>query len=83
MRLHQAQAHSNRAPKGRKSDMADAKRPVRRFAAGELILSFVPEFAQRAWLMVTRGHLQPVRERVQFRTGSRVCWKRVASSCLR
>jgi transposase len=66
MRLHLAQAQSNRAPKGRKSDLADAKRLVRRFAAGELMLSFIPEPGQRAWRMVTRGRLQLVRERVQL-----------------
>jgi transposase len=65
MRLHLAQAHSNKAPKGRKSDLADAKRLVRRFAAGELMLSFIPEPEQRSWRMVTRGRLQLVRERVQ------------------
>jgi transposase len=66
MRLHLAQAHSNRAPKGRKSDLADAKRLVRRFAAGELMLSFIPQPEQRSWRMVTRGRLQLVRERVQL-----------------
>ena len=66
MRLHLAQAQSNKAPKGRKSDLADAKRLLRRFAAGELMLSFIPEPEQRAWRMVTRGRLQLVRERVQL-----------------
>jgi transposase len=66
MRLHLAQAQSNKAPKGRKSDLADCKRLVRRFAAGELMLSFVPEAGQRSWRMVTRGRLQLIRERVQL-----------------
>jgi transposase len=66
MRLHLAQAESNKAPKGRKSDLADAKRLVRRFAAGELMLSFVPAPEQRAWRMVTRARLQLVRARVQL-----------------
>lgn len=66
MRLHLAQAKSNRAPKGRKSDLADAKRLLRRYAAGELMLSFIPEPEQRAWRMVTRGRLQLIRERVQL-----------------
>jgi hypothetical protein len=48
MKLHLAQAQSNKAPKGRKSDLADAKRLLRRFAAGELMLSFIPEPEQRA-----------------------------------
>jgi transposase len=55
LRLHLAQAQSNRAPRGRKSDLADVKRLLRRFAAGELMLSFIPEPEQRAWRMVTRG----------------------------
>lgn len=66
MRLHLAQAQSNKAPKGRKSDLADATRLVRRFAAGELMLSFIPEPEQRGWRMITRGRLQLVRERVQL-----------------
>lgn len=66
LRLHLAQAQSNKAPKGRKSDLADTKRLLRRFAAGELMLSFIPEPEQRAWRMVTRGRLQLIRERVQL-----------------
>jgi transposase len=66
MRLHLAQAQSNKAPKGRKSDLADTKRLVRRFAAGELMLSFIPEPEQRAWRMITRGRLQLIRDRVQL-----------------
>jgi transposase len=66
MRLHLAQAQSNKAPKGRKSDMADAKRLLRRFVAGELMLSFIPEPQQRSWRMLTRGRLQLIRERVQL-----------------
>jgi len=55
-----------RRAKGRKSDLADAKRLRRRFVAGELDLSFIPESEQRAWRMVTRGRLQLIRERVQW-----------------
>ena len=65
MRLHLAQAQSNKAPKGRKGDFIDAKRLVRRFAAGELMLSFIPEPEQRTWRMITRGRLQLVQDRVQ------------------
>ena len=83
MRLHLAQAQSNKAPKGRKSDLADTKRLLRRFAAGELMLSFIPEPEQRVWRMVTRGRLQLVRERVQLQNQIGVCWKKVGSSCLR
>lgn len=66
MRLHLAQAQSNQARPGRKSDLADAKRLLRRFVAGELDLSFIPEPEQRAWRMVTRGRLQLIREKVQL-----------------
>jgi transposase len=66
LRLHLAQAQSNQAPKGRKSDLADAKRLLRRFVAGELRLSFIPEPQQRSWRMLTRGRLQLIRERVQL-----------------
>ena len=65
-RLHLAQALSNKAPKSRKSDMADTEPLARRFVADELILSFVPEPEQRAWRIITRGRLQLVRERVQL-----------------
>ena len=65
-RLHLAQAHSNRAPKGRKHDFADAERLTRRLVAGELRLSFVPDAEQRAWRTLTRGKLQLVRERVRL-----------------
>ena len=47
MRLHLAQAFSNRAPRGRKHDFKDAERLVRRLIANELILSFVPNGEQR------------------------------------
>lgn len=66
IRLQLAQAQSNKAPKGRKSDLADARRLVRRFVAGELMLSFIPEPEQRDWRMITRGRLQLIRERVQL-----------------
>lgn len=65
-RLHLAHAHSNRAPKGRKHDFADAKRLVQRLIAGELILSFVPDAEQRAWRTMTRGKHQLVRDRVRL-----------------
>jgi transposase len=66
IRLHLAHAQSNRAPKGRKSDLADAKRLVKRLVAGELFLSFVPDPEQRNWRMITRGRLELVRDRVQI-----------------
>ena len=66
MRLHLAQAQSNRAPGGRKSDWRDAQRLLQRFVAGELFLSFVPEAEQRSWRSLTRARVQLVRERVQL-----------------
>lgn len=65
-KLHLAQAHSNKAPKGRKHDFGDAERLVRRLMAGELILSFVPDPDQRTWRTATRGKLQLVRDRVRI-----------------
>jgi transposase len=63
-KLHLAQAHSNRAPKGRKNDYRDAKRLARRLMAGELMLSFVPGAEQRTWRELARAKEQYVRERV-------------------
>jgi transposase len=65
-KLHLAQAHSNRAPKGRKNDFPDAKRLTRRLLAGELMLSFVPDAVQRTWRTITRGKLQLVHDRVRL-----------------
>src|ERR1700758_1318716 len=64
MRLHLAQAFSNRAPRGRKHDFKDAERLVRRLLADELILSFVPGGEQRSWRNMTGMKLQLTRERV-------------------
>src|SRR5467141_2039162 len=61
MRLHLAQAFSNRAPRGRKHDFKDAERLVRRLIANELILSFVPGGEQRSWRNLTRMKLQLTR----------------------
>jgi transposase len=66
LKLHLAQAHSNRAPKGRKRDYADAERLVRRYIAGELILSFVPDDQQRLWRTLTRTRQQLTRDRVRL-----------------
>jgi transposase len=64
--LFLAQAHSNRAPRGRKRDFADAERLLRRHAAGELILSFVPNAEQRLWRTMTRSKHQLTRGRVRL-----------------
>jgi len=66
MRLHLAQAFSNRAPRGRKHDFKDAERLVRRLIANELILSFVPSGEQRIWRNMTRMKLQLTRDPVRL-----------------
>jgi transposase len=66
MRLHLAQAFSNRAPRGRKHDFKDAERLVRRLMAEELILSFVPSGEQRIWRSMTRMKLQLTGDRVRL-----------------
>jgi|SRR5215471_1686398 len=62
MRVQLAQAHSNRAPRGRKHDFKDAERLVRRLVAQELILSFVPTGEQRTWRTMTRMKVQLTEE---------------------
>src|SRR6266487_19413 len=62
--LYLAQAQSNRAPRGRKRDFADAERLLRRHVAEELILSFVPNPEQRLWRTMTRTKHQLTRDRV-------------------
>ena len=57
---------SNRAPKGRKNDFRDAERLRRRFLAGELILSFVPDPEQRAWRTLTRMKTRLARHRARL-----------------
>lgn len=64
--LFLAQAYSNRAPRGRKRDFADAERLLRRHVAGELILSFVPDAEQRLWRTMSRSKHQLTRERVRI-----------------
>jgi transposase len=73
MRLHWAQAFSNRAPGGRKHDFKDAERLVRRLIANELILSFVPNGEQRIWRSMTRRKLQLTRDRVRLQNQIE-CW---------
>jgi len=63
--LHLAQAQSNAAPRGRKSDFVDALRLARRFLAAELRLSFVPDAEQRSWRSLSRSKHQKRRHRVQ------------------
>ena len=68
LRLHLAQAFSNRAPRGRKHDFQDAERLVRRLIADELILSFVPDGEQRTWRNMTRMKTQLTRDRVRLQS---------------
>lgn len=64
--LHLAHAQSNRGPQGRKRDFTDAERLVKRYVAGELILSFVPGAQQRLWRAATRGRHQLTCDRVRL-----------------
>jgi transposase len=64
--LHLAQAQSNRARPGRKRDFVDAERLVRRFVAGELMLSFVPDAEQRLWRTLTRTRYQLTCDRTRL-----------------
>lgn len=64
-RLFLAQAWSNRAPRGKKTDFKDAERLVRRYVAGELTLSFVPDAEQRQLRSLTRHRKQLIRSRVR------------------
>lgn len=64
--LFLAPAFSNRAPRGRKRDFADAERLLRRHVAGELIVSFVPNPEPRLWRRMTRGKHQLRRDRVRI-----------------
>jgi transposase len=61
-----AQAKSNRAPRGRKNDFADAERLLKRLVANELVLSFVPDTEQRLWRTVSRQKLQLTHARVRL-----------------
>lgn len=64
--LHLAQAWSNRAPRGKKTDFKDAQRLVRRHVAGELTLSLVPDPEQRQMREVTRRRVQLTRDRIRL-----------------
>lgn len=65
-RLHLAQARSNKAPKGRKSDFKDAVRIVKLLLADDLTLSYVPDAEQRRWRLLTRSRQQLTRDRVRL-----------------
>jgi transposase len=67
-RLHLAQARSNRAPRGRKTDFRDAQRAVSRLLSGDLVLSYVPEAEQRGWRTLTRTKHQLTRDKVRLQS---------------
>jgi transposase len=88
-KLHLAQAHSNRAPKGRKNDLGDAKRMARRWLADEWVLRFVPDPEQRLWRTLAGGKQPLVRDRVRWQNQveawleeARIKWSRVMSDLL-
>jgi transposase len=64
--LKLAQAWSNRAPRGKKTDFKDAQRLVRRYLADELTLSFVPDSEQREMRTLTRRHKQLAAQRIRI-----------------
>jgi transposase len=65
---HLAQAHSNGARRGRKSDFRDAERLVHRLVAGELVLSYVPDEEQQGWRWLTRTRYQLLCERMRVQS---------------
>jgi transposase len=66
-RLHLAQPRSTLAPRGRKSDFADATRIVRRLLAEDLTLSYVPDREQRQWRTMTRLRVRMSAQQVRLR----------------
>jgi transposase len=65
--LYLAQAQSNAAPHGRKTDYGDATRLAKRLRADELRLSFVPDAEQRGWRLLTRTRVRYTREITRLR----------------
>jgi len=65
--LYLAQPRSTAAPKGRKSDWADAQRIVRRLLAQDLTLSYVPGREQREWRTMTRTRVEMSAQQVRLR----------------
>lgn len=66
-RLHLAQPRSTLAPRGRKSDFADATRIVRRLLAEDLTLSYVPDREQRQWRTMTRMRVRMTTQQTRLR----------------
>ncbi len=66
-RLHLAQPRSTLAPRGRKSDFADATRIGRRLLAEDLTLSYVPDREQRQWRTITRMRVRMTTQQARLR----------------
>jgi transposase len=66
-RLPLAQPRSTLAPRGRKSDFADALRIVRRLLAEDLTLSYVPDREQRQWRTMTRMRVRMTTQQARLR----------------
>lgn len=67
-RLYLAQARSTAAPRGRKSDFADALRIVKRLLSQDLTLSYVPDAEQRCWRLLARTRTQLIEDRVRIQS---------------
>lgn len=63
-----AQPRSTKAPRGRKSDFADARRIARRLLANDLTVSYVPNREQRGWRTMTRARVSMVEDQVRLRS---------------
>jgi transposase len=66
-RLLLAQARSNPAPRGRKSDYGDTIRLIKRLGSDDLRLSFVPDAEQRDWRLLTRTRVEYGRQIIRLR----------------
>lgn len=62
-----AQPRSTQAPRGRKSDFADARRIVKRLLADDLTVSYVPGPEQRQWRLLTRARTRLMDMKVMVR----------------
>jgi transposase len=60
--LKLAQARSTQAPRGRKWDLADARRIAKRLLADDLTVSYVPPPEQRDWRLLARARVTMVEQ---------------------
>jgi transposase len=65
--LYLAQARSNAATHGRKTDYGDAARLVKRLRTDDLKLSYVPDMEQRDWRLLTRTRVEYQRDITRLR----------------